>query len=104
MPEGLVPDPNPPVGGDTLIPFDEVITRAKRLGVNFGKGNPLNRLRYYTKIGLLPHAKRRSFGGRSSVGAYPESVVYTLAQIGDQLKAGKSIQAILREKKEKLLD
>ena len=100
MPEGLLPDPNPPVGGDNLIPFDEVVDRAKKRGVNFGKGSPFNRLRYYTKIGLLPHAKRKSFAGGLPTGAYPESVVETLVEIDKKLKAGKSVQAILREKEE----
>jgi hypothetical protein len=104
MPKGLVPDPNPlhqPVGGgENLIPFDEVVIRAKRAGVNFGKGNPLNRLRYYTKIGLLPHAKRKSFGKGSPVGAYPESVIETLVELNEKLASGKNVQAILRENKE----
>lgn len=56
MPEGLLPNPI----NDNLIPFDEVVSRAKHAGVDFGKGNPFNRLRYYTKIGLLPHAKKEN--------------------------------------------
>ncbi|HEX7455951.1 MAG TPA: hypothetical protein VF303_00595, partial [Candidatus Nanoarchaeia archaeon] len=91
----------PVTGEDNLIPFDEVVARAKKRGVNFGKGNPLNRLRYYTKIGLLPHAKRKSFAGGTPSGAYPESVVDTLVEIDEQLQAGRSVQVILREKEEK---
>ncbi len=100
MPKGLMPDPNPlhqpGGGGENLIPFDEVVARAKRAGVNFGKGSPFNRLRYYTKIGLLPHAKRKSFAGGSPIGAYPESVVEALVEIDEKLKGGFSVQAILR--------
>jgi len=44
-----------------LISINEVIERAKKLGVDFGKGDPRNRLRYYVKIGLLPHAQRKVF-------------------------------------------
>ena len=83
-----------------LISFEELITRAKRRGLNFGKGNPYHRIRYYIKIGLLPHAKRRSFNGEPPSAAYPESVVDTLIQIDTKIKAGKSIRAVLREKRE----
>ncbi|MEX0621369.1 MAG: hypothetical protein WD187_00005, partial [Candidatus Woykebacteria bacterium] len=93
MPEGFLSN-----ALDNLIAFDEVIDRAKGRGVTFGKGNPFNRLRYYTKIGLLPHAKRKSFAGGSPVGAYPESVVETLVEIDNELRSGKSVQQILREK------
>src|SRR4030067_1300012 len=93
MPEGLLPNPE----NENLIPFSEVVSRAKRAGVGFGKGDPNNRLRYYTKIGLLPHAKRKSFGGANPVGAYPESVVERLIEIDGQLKDGKSVQQLLRE-------
>ena len=86
--------------GDNLISFDEVITRADRRGVNFGKGNPSNRLRYFTKIGLLPHAKRKSFNGGSPSGAYPEWVIDRLVEIERELSKGKSVQSLLREEKE----
>jgi hypothetical protein len=44
---------------EKLIKIDEIIERAKELGVDFGKGDPKNRLRYLTKIGLLPHCQRK---------------------------------------------
>jgi DNA-binding transcriptional MerR regulator len=86
---------------EKLIKIDELIKRAKFFGVDFGKGDPKNRLRYYTKIGLLPHALRKSFNGKI-VGAYPEWVLKRLVEIDKQLKEGKSIQEIKRktEKKE----
>ena len=73
---------------------------AKTAGVEFGKGYPYNRLRYYTKIGLLPHAKRKSFGGPPE-GAYPLWVVDKLVEIDAEIKEGRSIQAIIREQKER---
>ncbi len=88
---------------NNLISIDEVIFRAKKRGVDFGKGNPRERLRYLTKIGLLPHAKRKSFNGRSPNGAYPEYVIELLVEIDQKLKLGKSIQEIKREKEEKIL-
>ncbi len=86
-----------------LISIDELILRAKNRGVDFGKGNPKERLRYLTKIGLLPHAKRKSFNGQPPNGAYPEYVVELLVEIDEKLKLGKTIQELKREKERKEL-
>lgn len=86
---------------ENLISIDEVVARARQLGVNFGKGDPRNRLRYYTKIGLLSHAKRKSFNGAPPNGAYPAEAIGILVEIDRQIKAGGSIQAIKREIREK---
>lgn len=48
---------------DNLISTDELIKEAKKAGVDFGKGDPYNRLRYYTKIGWLPHMERKEGKG-----------------------------------------
>ena len=37
----------------------KLIKQAKKEGVQFGRGDPYNRLRYYTKIGWLPHMTRK---------------------------------------------
>jgi len=42
-----------------LISVDELIQQARQNSIDFGKGNPYNRLRYYTKIGWLPHMIRK---------------------------------------------
>jgi len=86
---------------ENLISIDEVIRRAKNLGVDFGKGDPRNRLRYYVKIGLLPHAKRKVFKNNLPEGAYPEEIVWKLFEIDRMIKAGKGILQIKRELKEK---
>ena len=86
---------------ENLIMIDEVIAKAEKSGVNFGKGDPRNRLRYYTKIGLLPHAQRKSFNGLPPNGAYPAEVISILVEIDKKVKEGKSIQAIKRELAEK---
>ncbi|RLC59945.1 MAG: hypothetical protein DRI01_10795 [Chloroflexi bacterium] len=83
---------------NNLISIEEVISQAKKLGIDLGKGNPRERLRYLTKIGLLPHAKRKSFNGQSPNGAYPKYVIELLKEIDEEIKAGKSIQEIKREK------
>jgi len=87
---------------EKFISIEELIKRAKFFGVDFGKGNPKNRLRYYTKIGLIPHAFRKSFNGKPPVGAYPEWVLKRLIEIDKQLKSGKKIQEIKRELKEEI--
>src|SRR4030065_372726 len=107
MPEGLLlpihggeqPRVKADPTGENLISFAEVIDRVKRAGLKFGKTTPTNRLRYLTKIGLLPKAVRKSFAGQPPSGAYPEYVVDILIQIDRELKAGKSVQAILREQR-----
>ena len=87
---------------ENLISIDEVIIRAQKLGVDFGSGDPRNRLRYYTKIGLLPYAQRRSFNNNNlPQGAYPADVVKLVVEIDRQLKNGKSIQELKRKIKEK---
>lgn len=86
---------------DNLISIDDVISRAKIRGVDFGKGDPRERLRYLTKIGLLPHAKRKSFNDQSPSGAYSEYVVELLEEIDRKLKSGKSIQELKKEKERK---
>jgi len=83
---------------NNLISIDDIIFRAKSRGVDFGKGDARERLRYLTKIGLLPHAKRKSFNGQPPNGAYPEYVIELLVEIDEKIKAGKSIQELKKEK------
>ena len=85
---------------EKLISIDEVIILAKKMGVDFGNGDPRHRLRYYTKIGLLPHAQRKCFNNHSPEGAYDESVIDLLLEIDKKIKSGKSIQTIKRETEE----
>ena len=92
-----------PNNENNLISIDDFISRAKKLGVDFGPGNPKERLRYLTKIGLLPHVKRKSFNGQSPNGAYPEYVIELLVEIDKKIKAGKNIQALKKEKERKIL-
>jgi DNA-binding transcriptional MerR regulator len=86
---------------EKLISIDELIERAKKLGIDFGKGNPRNRLRYYVRIGLLPHAKRKVFKNNLPEGAYPENIIWKLFEIDRMIKTGKGILQIKRELEEK---
>src|SRR3989337_3439754 len=83
-----------------LIPFDEVINLARLKGVDFGKGDPYNRLRYYIKIGLLPKAVRKSFNGLPPTGALPIETVDKLVEIDNQIKSGESIQSVVKSLKQ----
>lgn len=90
---------------EKLISIEDLIMKAKAFGVDFGKGDPKNRLRYYVKLGLLPHAKRKSFNGLPPEGCYPIKVLSMLIDIDRKIKEGKSVLEMKRElteqKKEK---
>ena len=84
-----------------FISIDDTIARAKERGVDFGNGKARNRLRYYAKNNLIPPAERKSFNGDMPTGAYPEDVVDILVEIDQELKKGKTIQAIIQERQKK---
>ena len=58
-------------GMEELIAVEQLIIQAKAKGVNFGKGDPYNRLRYYTKMGWLPNMKRKKGERGAAKGHYP---------------------------------
>jgi len=68
------------------ISVDKLIEEAKDKGLNFGKGDPYNRLRYYTKIGWLPNMKRKMDNDGGVKGHYPHWALERLLQI-EELKA-----------------
>lgn len=71
---------------EELISVDNLIEEAKTRSIDFGKGDPYNRLRYYTKIGWLPHMIRKKDEKGSTRGHYPLSAIERLITIED-LKA-----------------
>jgi hypothetical protein len=87
-----------------LIEISQLIERAKALGIKLGKGDPRNRLRYFTKLGLLPNAQRITPKGIPivlgkpplAVGAYPVWVLERLAEIDKLKEQGKSFVEIKR--------
>lgn len=42
-----------------LVPTTEIIRQAQQLGIDLGQGQPMHRIRYLIKIGLLPHQIRK---------------------------------------------
>lgn len=65
-----------------LIAVKDLIKKAKGEGIDLGKGDSYNRLRYYTKIGWLPHMIRRSGKKGKVEGHYPAWVIERLKLIG----------------------
>ena len=66
----------------------EIIKQARARGFNFGKGDPMNRLRYYIKLGLIPHMERRQAkpGDSFTQGFMPESTIDLLLNIQNHVK------------------
>jgi len=71
---------------ENLISIENLIGSAKKRGIDFGKGDPYNRLRYYTKIGWLPHMVRRENEKGTISGHYPSWILEDLILI-EQLKS-----------------
>lgn len=73
-----------------LIATEKLIKKAQKNGIDFGKGNPYNRLRYYTKLGWLPHMTRQKDKAGNVVGHYPDWVIERLDYIQDLKDKGLS--------------
>ena len=86
---------------DELIGIENLIEEAKTKGVAFGKGDPYNRLRYYTKIGWLPHMTRKKDENGSTRGHYPISAIERLVTIEDLKAKGFSNEEISKQLKVK---
>jgi len=71
---------------EKMLSTEELILKAREVGVDFGKGDPYNRLRYYTKIGWLPHMTRQKDADGNIKGHYPEWVLGQLVTI-EKLKS-----------------
>jgi DNA-binding transcriptional MerR regulator len=81
---------------EELISIEKFIEAATKRGVDFGKGDPYNRLRYYTKIGLLPHMQRKVVGGEV-VGHYPSSALDTLLEVEKLKGLGLNNQEVAKK-------
>lgn len=79
---------------DSHISADKLISEARKRGVNFGKSDPYNRLRYYTKIGWLPHMERIQTSKGKVTGHYPLWALETLILIENSKKEGLSNSGI----------
>lgn len=82
---------------DELISLENLVEEAKKKKIAFGKGNPYNRLRYYTKIGWLPHMIRKKDEKGSTTGHYPSSAVERLISIENLKSAGLSNEEVSKK-------
>jgi len=84
---------------ESLISVEKIIEEAKAKGIDFGKGDPYNRLRYYTKIGWLPHMLRKKNDIETSIttGHYPKWALNRLIQIETLKKKGLSNDDIAKK-------
>ena len=67
---------------------EKLISEAKKAGISFKNSDPYNRLRYYTKIGWLPHMERRKSASGKVVGHYPTWALETLILIENSKARG----------------
>ncbi len=78
----------------SLVEVDKLIRMAKKENIDFGKGDPYNRLRYYTKIGWLPHMERKMSRDGEVKGHYPSWVLERLVLIDKLKKQGANNEYI----------
>ena len=82
---------------ERLITAKDLILLCQKQGISLGRGNPNNRLRYFTKIGLIPHAQRKQVGVNAfTEGHYPFYTLQLLEKIQELKKAGKTMAEIDR--------
>lgn len=81
---------------DKYIPVSGVIRSAKEAGYDFGKGNCINRLRYYIKLGMLPHMQRRQADPHLAYteGYLPIYSIVLLLKIQDLKRQGRPMDEI----------
>jgi hypothetical protein len=80
-----------------FISVEKLIDEAKNKGLNFGKGDPYNRLRYYTKIGWLPNMKRKMDNEGNVKGHYPAWALDRLLQIEELKEHGEPNEEISKK-------
>ncbi len=78
-----------------LVSIEELIKILKDNNINFGKGDPYNRLRYYTKIGLIPHMTRKKNSNNTNSGHYPKDVISKIIEIEKMKDIGLSNEEII---------
>jgi hypothetical protein len=82
---------------EAYVSFEKLIDEAKKQGVDFGKGDPYNRLRYYTKMGWLPHMIRKKGEENDITGHYPKSALKRLVLIENMKSKNVSNEEIARK-------
>ena len=76
-----------------LILTDVLISNAKSNGVKFGFGDPINRIRYFIKLGLLPNQVRKYENG-GYVAYIPSDALDKLIKIQELTRAGYKVSKL----------
>lgn len=84
-----------------FISIETLLKQAKERNIDFGKGDPYNRLRYYTKMGWIPHMVRKKGDKGSTRGHYPTSTIDRLELIQELKNKGFSNDEISQKLKMK---
>ena len=79
-----------------LLSIENIIKDAKKRGFDFGSGDPYNRLRYYTKMGWLPHMQRLRENKNTTEGHYPAWTVSRLLLIQQLKSQGRTNEEITK--------
>jgi len=89
---------------DKYISVSQVIEHAREAGYDFGKGDPVNRLRYYIKLGMLPHMQRRQAGPSLAYteGFLPLYSIVLLLKAQDLKKQGRTTDEVRELVKDEL--
>ncbi|MDO8486686.1 MAG: hypothetical protein Q7S45_00100, partial [Candidatus Curtissbacteria bacterium] len=85
---------------EDILPTTVIIELAKRQGVDFGPGNPEERIRYFIKLGILPHASRKTPQNNKSanpVGHLPLWTIKRLIWVTRLSQAGNSYPQIAQK-------
>jgi DNA-binding transcriptional MerR regulator len=80
-----------------IISVEQLIKDAAKKKIDLGKGDPYNRLRYYTKIGWIPHMTRKKGKRGATKGHYPKWVLQRLEYIHQLKNKGLSNEEITKK-------
>ena len=79
-----------------LINVKDLIIELKKRNVDLGKGNPYNRLRYFTKIGWIDHMVRKKDSTGVVIGHFPVEVIEQIEYVEELKKQNKSNEEITK--------
>jgi len=82
---------------ETYISIKDLIEKLEKNKVDLGKGDPYNRLRYYTKMGWLPHMERKKTKSGKLSGHYPNWVLKRITTICNFKKQGLSNDEVAKK-------
>ncbi|OGC38693.1 hypothetical protein A3K42_00180 [candidate division WWE3 bacterium RBG_13_37_7] len=82
---------------ENFISLKELIKTAKKDKIDLGTGDPYNRLRYYTKMGWMPHMTRKVNKRGGVEGHYPVWALDTLRKIQELRDTGQTNEDISKK-------